>query len=115
VSQEYKEKYLKEFESFMPEYAKKIYFPEHWHPFHSFFLDDEGRLYVMTHESGKNPGELMFDIFTKDGVFIARTSLNVHHWGYGSMNARARGNRLYVVQEKESGYKELVVYKMNWE
>ncbi len=115
VSQEYKEKYLKEFDSFMPEYAKKIYFPEHWHPFHSFFPDDEGRLFVMTYESGKNPGEYMFDIFTKDGVFIARTSLNVHHWGYGSMNAKARGNRLYVVQEKESGYKELVVYKMNWE
>jgi len=25
----------------MPEYAKKIYFPEHWHPFHAFFPDDE--------------------------------------------------------------------------
>jgi len=115
VSQEYKEKYLKEFESFMPEYAKKIYFPEHWHPFHSFFPDDEGRLFVMTYESGKKTGEKIFDIFTKDGVFIARTSLNTHHWGYGSMNAKARGNHLYAVQEKESGYKELVVYKMNWE
>jgi len=115
VSQGYKEKYLKEFESFMPEYAKKIYFPEHWHPFHSFFPDDEGRLFVMTHESGQNPGEYMFDIFNKDGVFIARTSLNVHHWGWGQLNASVRGNRLYVVQEKESGYKELVAYKMNWE
>lgn len=115
VSQEYKEKYLKEFESFMPEYAKKIYFPDYWHPFHSFFLDDEGRLFVMTYEPGKNSGENMFDIFTKDGVFIARTSLNAHHWAYGSMNAKTKGNRLYVVQEKESGYKELVVYKMNWE
>jgi hypothetical protein len=115
VSQEYKEKYLKEFESFMPEYAKKIYFPEHWHPFHSFFLDDEGRLFVMTYEPGKNPGEYTFDIFNKDGVFIARTSLNAYHWGFGSMNAKARGDRLYVVSEKESGYKELVVYKMDWE
>ena len=115
VSQDYKEKYLKEFESFMPEYAKKIYFPERWHPFHSFFLDDEGRLFVMTYESGQYPGEYMFDIFNKDGVFIARMSLNVHHWGWGQLNAKAKGNRLYVVKEKESGYKELVVYKMNWE
>ena len=115
VSQEYKEKYLKEFESFMPEYAKKIYFPEHWHPFHSFFLDGNGRLFVMTYEPGKKPGEYMFDIFTKDGVFITRTSLDVHHWGWGQLNASVRGNRLYVVQEKESGYKELVVYRMNWE
>jgi outer membrane protein assembly factor BamB len=114
VAQEYKDKYLKDF-SFMPEYAKKIYFPEHWHPFHSFFLDDEGRLYVMTYEPGINPGEYMFDIFNKDGVFIARMSLSVHHWGFGSLNARVRGKQLYVVQEKESGYKRLVVYRMKWE
>jgi hypothetical protein len=31
------------------------------------------------------------------------------------MNAKAKGNRLYAVQEKESGYKELVVYRINWE
>ncbi len=99
----------------MQEYAKKIYFPEHWHPFHSFFLDDEGRLYVMTYEPGIKPGEYMFDIFNKDGVFIARMSLSVHHWGFGSLNARVRGKQLYVVQEKESGYKRLVVYRMKWE
>ncbi len=115
VSQEYKESTLKEYGSFVPDYAKKIYFPANWHPFHSFFLDEEGRLFVMTYEPGQNPGEYMFDIFNKDGVFIARTSLNVHHWGWGQMNAKAKGNQLYVVQEKGSGYKELVIYKMNWE
>ncbi len=114
VSQDYKDQYLEEF-SFMPEYAVKIYFPDHWHPFHSFFLDDEGRLYVMTYEPGINPGEHMFDIFNKDGVFIARTNLNIHHWGWGHLNVRARGQKLYIVQEKESGYKSLVVYKMSWE
>jgi len=69
----------------------------------------------MTYESGENPGEYIFDIFNKDGVFIARMSLNVQHWGWGQLNARVKRNRLYIVQEKESGYKELVVYKMNWE
>ncbi len=115
VSQEYKENTVKEYESFVPDYAKKIYFPEHWHPFHSFFLDDEGRLYVMTYESGENPGENMFDIFNKDGIFISRISLDVYYWSWGEMNVRVRGNRLYVVREKESGYKELIVYMMNWE
>ena len=114
VSQDYKDQYLENF-NFMPEYAVKIYFPHHWHPFHSFFLDDEGRLYVMTYEPGINPGEYMFDIFNEDGVFIARMSLRVHHWGWGHLNARARGNKLYVVQEKESGYKRLVVFRMKWE
>jgi len=27
----------------------------------------------------------------------------------------AKNDRLYCVKEKESGYKELVVYKMRWE
>lgn len=115
VSQDYKTDYLKQFEDFMPEYAKKIYFPEHWHPFNSFFLDEEGRLFVMTYEHGENPGENMFDIFNRNGVFIARTSLKVHHWGWGRLNARVKGQRLYVVREKETGYKELVVYGMRWE
>ena len=69
----------------------------------------------MTYEPGIKPGEYMFDIFNKDGVFIARMSLSVHHWGFGSLNARVRGKQLYVVQEKESGYKRLVVYRMKWE
>ena len=69
----------------------------------------------MTYEPGENPGEHMFDIFNKDGVFIARMSLDVYRWGWGEMNAKAKENRLYVVQEKESGYKEFVVYRMNWE
>ncbi len=114
VSSEYKENYLKPFKKFMPDYAKKIYFPECWHAFHSFFLDDQGRLYVMTYEPGENPGEHMYDIFNEDGVFIARMSLNASYQNYGRLLARSRSERIYCVQEKESGYRQLSVYKMTW-
>jgi hypothetical protein len=114
VSEDYKKEYLKMYEEFMPDYAEKIYFPEHWHPFRSFFCDGEGRLFVMTYEPGDNPRESVFDIFNKEGIFVARESLNILCRELGMISARVRGDKLYCVQEKESGFKELMVYKMIW-
>jgi len=114
VTDEYKKKYLKDYLEFMPDYAKKIYFPEFWHPFHAFFPDEEGRLFVMTYEPGVSPGEFVYDIFNKGGELIARASLDALHLGNGQLLARVRGDRLYAVQEKPSGFKQLVVYRMTW-
>jgi hypothetical protein len=114
VTDEYKKKYLKDYLEFMPDYAKKIYFPEYWHPFHAFFPDEEGRLFVMTYEPGASPGEFMYDIFDMDGAFVARAGINALHLGNGQLLARVRGDRLYAVQEKPNGFKQLVVYRMTW-
>ena len=114
VTDEYKKKYLKDYLEFMPDYAKKIYFPEYWHPFHAFFPDEKGRLFVMTYEPGERPGEFIYDIFNKDGAFAARTSLDALHGGGGILLARVRGDRLYAVQEKPSGFKQISVYRMTW-
>ena len=92
--------------------------PEYWHPFNSFFPDQEGRLYVMTYEKGFKEREFMFDIFSPDGIFIARKSLNIWRTEGGldrQVHAKCQNQRLYVIQEKESGYKKLMVYKMNWQ
>jgi hypothetical protein len=115
VTEDYKKEYLKMYQDFMPEYAKKIYFPEHWHPYRSFFCDGEGRLFVMTYEPGENPGEFWFDIFNKDGIFVSRKSLNILGRELGAILARIKGDRLYCVQEKAAGFKELIVYKMIWQ
>jgi hypothetical protein len=114
VTDEYKTNYLKDYLEFMPDYAKKIDFPEHWHPFHAFFPDERGRLYVMTYEAGERPGQSVFDIFDEDGAFIARMSLAVVHGGGGYLLARVRGDRLYAVEEKQSGFKRLNVYRVTW-
>ena len=93
--------------------SQKIDFPEHLSPIQSFFVDDEGRIFVMTYEKGENPGEHIFDIFNSDGVFIQRKNLNVlNNW---DIQAKAKKGRLYCVREKDSGYKDLVVYRMKWE
>lgn len=93
--------------------------PDYQPPFQRlFFTVDDGRLFLMTFEKGKNPHEYMFDIFNSDGAFIARKSLDVYaerFTGNFPLYATAKNNRLYCLREKESGYKELFVYKMRWE
>jgi len=110
VSEEVKKNILERYEQPGFEgFKKKIYFPDIMPPYKSFFIDDKGELFVMTNEKGKNPEEYMFDIYNPEGVFIERKSLN------GSLGwAIVKQSRLYCLKEKESGYKELVVYKMNW-
>jgi hypothetical protein len=99
-------------------YKDKLILPDKMPPFHYFFLDDEGRLYVKTYEPGVKKGEYIHDIFTADGVLIARKSLPGYGlWMYPGRHldtARAKNGRLYCIREKESGFKELVVYKMIW-
>lgn len=75
----------------------------------------------MTYESGKKPGEYVFDIFTPDGIFIGRASFEAYLaadiFASGSPAdswMMAKNNRLYAIREKPSGYKELVVYRMIW-
>jgi hypothetical protein len=100
----------------------RLVFPDPSPPFQHLFCDDEGRLYVMTYETGEKPGEYLFDIFNPDGVFIARMSCAAHLsadlFAPGSPSdswIAARNGRLYAIQEKPSGFKKLVVYRMLWQ
>jgi len=76
----------------------------------------------MTYEKGENGRKYLYDIFNAAGVFIGRMSLgNIQVRYVGNeifhddpKKVLARGDFLYCIQEKESGYIELVVYRMNW-
>lgn len=96
--------------------SQSEYFPDPLPPLNQFFTDDEGRIFVMTYESGLNPGEYIWDIFNPDGVFIGRKALNIVWAGLylGSRYTFVKYGRLYCHEEKESGFRELVVYKMIW-
>jgi len=115
VLENYKKSYFERFPEGYP-LLDKLYFAKNWPAFRNIFADDEGRLFVLTHEEGINPGEYMYDIFNSEGVFVGRTSL----WNYRELHApaftiKAKKNHLYCLREKKSGYRELVVYGMNWE
>jgi hypothetical protein len=86
-------------------------------PFNSFFPDDEGRLYVMTYEQGTNQDEYIHDVFSKDGVLVARVSLGKYGIMGRALNhlrATATNGNFYRVAFKENGYPELIVYRMAW-
>ena len=92
------------------------YFPNPLPPLSFFFVDDEGRIFVMTYESGERPGEYIYDIFSAKGVFIGRKSLEMIWAGLygGPKYAMAKKCLLYCYREKESGFRELIVQKIIW-
>ena len=67
----------------------------------------------MTYEKDEETGTYIFDIFNKDGAFFSRNTFDtsIHD---GTILTKIKGNRIYCVCEKDSGYRELVVYKINW-
>lgn len=98
-------------------YGKEVNILKYWPPFQYLFTDDDGQLFVMTYEEGEDFDQYLYDIFNPDGLFIGRVSLSnlISPIQWDIQYVVAKNNRLYSLREKESGYKELVVYKMIWE
>jgi len=111
IPDEYKKERMK---NLVPEEKNITYFPAAFPPYRYFFTDHLGRLFVMTYEKGENLNEYMYDIFNNGGIFIGRKSLK-SFFTMGRACVKVRQNFLYGIEEKDSGYKELVVYKMTWE
>jgi len=95
-------------------YGMNIWFPKFWPPMGDFFLDDDGRIFVMTFEKWKNPKEHIFNIFNPEGIYIGNTKLNILTLGDANICVKSRHNRLYFFQEKPDGYREFQIYRMNW-
>ncbi len=122
-SKEQRNEVLKRLEEPEAEFLrKKIVLPEYNPPFQHLFVSNENQLFVMTFEPGENTGEFVTDVYNADGILISKFSLNL--WissdilqPGGSLDSwtSVLKNRLYCIREKESGYKELVVYQMRWE
>lgn len=98
----------------------RLYVPTHMPLFQYMFTDDEGRLYVVTSEMDRELGTNICEIYTADGIFIGRKSMGYYDLAgfillFQQLDIVAKGGRFYCMREKESGYKELMVYKMKWE
>ena len=112
LSEEYKRNYYERRKKspILDKYELSKHFP----PFQYLFTDEEDRIYVMTYEKGASLNEWIFDIFTPEGVFFGRVPIK-SRISSRQIAIRSKRNRIYSICEKESGYKELVVYKMIWE
>ena len=98
---------------------EKINFPVHKPPFQYFFADEKGRLFVVTTERDKETGQNICDIFNRDGLLIGRTPIGWfdilrQYWELLRLDVVANDGRLYVLREKDSGFKELIVFKAIW-
>jgi len=99
----------------------KIKFADPAPPCQHIWIDDMGRIYVKTYEEGVKPGEFMIDIFDGSGAFIGQVSMNIRAGMdlFGQVPrldswTTIKNNRLYCLREKETGYIQLVVYRVNW-
>ena len=97
------------------EYGMKVWFPKFWLPMCDFFLDDNGRIFVKTFETGEYPADYIFDIFNPDGVFIGRKAMNIFTLGDAYACVKSKRDRLYCFQEKPDGFREFNVYRIRWE
>jgi hypothetical protein len=111
VSEAYREKTIK---LFGPRFQGRLHFPNNLAPFQSLTADENGRLLVATFELGDKPGEFLFDIFDEDGVFVGRKSLRAVIWE-SALWIRMKADKLYALQEKDNGFKEISVYRLKWE
>jgi len=112
LSEEYKRNFFERRKKspILDKYELRKHFP----PFQYLFTDEQGRIFVMTYEKGASLNEWIFDIFTPDGAFFGRVPIK-SRIDSRQIAIRAKNNRIYSICEKESGYKELVVYRMKWE
>ena len=112
ISEDHKKKFMAQFENPMfDDIRKKIYFPDSMPAYHAFYCDDTGRLFVMTYERGNSSNEYIYDTFDGEGILIGRIPLSIHQDEAG-VYAKIASDRLYALEEKESGYKRLAVYEL---
>ncbi|MBE3124692.1 MAG: 6-bladed beta-propeller [Acidobacteria bacterium] len=116
VPVQYPENFRKDTE-IMAKRRPEIYAPDYTPPFNSFFIDDNGYLFVMTYEKGAEPDEYLHDIFNEESIFVGRVSLGLSGSmgrALNHMHAVAEGDRYYRMRFKEDDYPELIVYRMVW-
>lgn len=99
--------------------VERLYFPSHKPAFQFLFADDTGRLFAMTSEVDEATGQNVCDVFNRDGVFVSRVAIGYFDYlralfQQTSLIVLAKHGRMYVLREKESGFKELVVYRAEW-
>lgn len=89
-------------------------------PFQSLSIDEHGHLLASTFDRDPASGSFLCDIFSSEGVRIARAGLGYQDFlrdyiTSGVCDVVLKNGRAYCVREKPSGFKEVIVYKMIWE
>jgi hypothetical protein len=84
-----------------------IRFPERFPPFSGTSHDDEGRLFVRTHESAGQEGLETYDVFDVEGRYVAKIGIDV------PLMILKKGS-LYTIVENPDGFRVAKRFKMRW-
>ena len=104
VTGDERERYLK---NLSPGLKAKLDFSAAHSAFQRFFLDDQGMVFVQTWEKAEAGKKFIFDIFDKQGKFMARVPLK-------QKPQLLKKNKLYSIEEDEEGYQTVKRYAVNW-
>jgi hypothetical protein len=104
LSDEDRGRYEKILQRYPPDIKESFFIPDAFPPIRNIVALGDKRLFIQTYER-HNEGSSVYDIFDTNGEFIVRTELE----GY---QVKFRGDFIYCLKQKESGYRELVVYRL---
>ncbi len=85
----------------------EVSIPKYHNPFQWFGTDDEGRIFVRTHEQVKEGEGYRYDVFDIEGKFIAKVPLETRP-------LLIKDNKFYTVEEDEQGFLAIKRYKVTW-
>ena len=85
----------------------EVSIPKYHNPFQWFGTDDEGRIFVRTHEQVKEGKGFYYDVFDVEGKFIAKVPLK-------RRPLLIKDNKFYAVEEDEQGFLSIKRYKVTW-
>lgn len=106
LSDKDREEYEQRLQKFPPEIKESFFIPDVFPPFKDIVAMGDKWLFIQTYDE-PSEGSSVYDIFDTKGEFTGRTELE----GY---QVKFKGDSVYCLKEKDSGYKELVVYQMIW-
>jgi len=96
---------IKRFEGMPPGIELSI--PKYYPPFRDFIIDDECRIFVLTYEKVPDGDERYYDVFDKEGKYIAKIPL-------GLRTQLIKKDKLYAIEEDNDGYHCIKRYKVTW-
>ena len=116
MPEKFKKDRLEQFSRAPASVRSHMVFPAELPPFQTAFVDESDWLFVMTYEETGKPKEFWYDVFDESGAFAARMKLD--NYGQSGNSAgflfvMAKGGRIYHFRQKEDGFKELVVSRID--
>jgi hypothetical protein len=89
-------------------------FSSHHAAYRSFFVDDQGHLFVQTWERTADNRQDFYDIFDAEGKYIGRIAMPRHEDLINPTVRILKGSKFYAIEPNADGYEVVKRYSVNW-